>query len=111
MKIAIIGGSPQDYAALDQKLNELIEESGNYLFYVLCGGLASQPHRTSLGEIWAENNGAPIQYIERDTVQALQDALTAAADFIIFILRDEQWIKNLIMKFRMTGKHGSVIKF
>lgn len=111
MKVAIVGGSLDDYDVLDKKMNELIEESQIYLFYVLCGGLANQPHQPSLGEVWAEKNGAPIKYIYADSAQDLESRLTAAAAYIVFLLRDEQWIKNLMMKYKATGKHGTVIKF
>lgn len=110
MKIAIIGGSPHDYDVLDQKLNELIAASQTYLFYVVCGGLALSPRQPSLGEIWAKKNGAPIWWIEKDDIQSLLNGVAAAADYIIFIFKGEQWMKNFIMQFRMTGKHGTVIR-
>lgn len=109
MTIAIIGGSLQDYNVLDQKLNELIEEKQCYLFYVVCGGRSSVGYKPGLSETWARQNGAPVHYIFEENFNKLQYKIMAAADYIIFILRDEQWIKNFIMRFKETGKHGTVI--
>lgn len=110
MKIAILGGSLNDYAVLDQKLNELIEERQCYLFTVLCGATDPTQYKPGLSEVWAKKNGAPIEYLVDADQQRLMTKLAAAADYIIFILRDEQWIKNFMMRYKMSGKHGTVIK-
>lgn len=110
MKIAILGGSLNDYAVLDQKLNELIEEKQCYLFTVLCGATDPAQYKPGLSEVWAKKNGAPIEYLVDADQQRLMTKLAAAADYIIFILRDEQWIKNFMMRYKMLGKHGTVIK-
>ena len=110
VKLAILGGGSGDYNALDQKLNELIEEKQCYLFTVLCGATDPEKYTPGLSEVWAKKNGAPIEYLIDADPQRLLKKLAAAADYIIFILRDEQWLKNFMMQYKMLGKHGTVIK-
>ena len=107
MNVAILGGSvtPKNYKLLDQKLNELIEEKQCYLFTVLCGGTSMTTcDQITLGRMWAERNGAPVRWIFGPTTAVLNKA-----DYIIFMYDGSQQIKNLIMKYKMMGKHGSVI--
>lgn len=110
MKIAILGGGLMDYPILDQKLNELIEEKQCYLFTVLCGATDSVQYKPGLSEIWARKNGAPVEYLIDKDPQRLLKKLATTADYIIFILRDEQWLKNFMMQYKILGKHGTVIK-
>ena len=108
MKIAIIGGelTPENYQKVDKKLNELIEDKGIYLFYMLCGFRSkNQIPEPTLGSIWAKNNGAPIQWIFDPTPAKLINA----ADYIIFLYDGNNFIRQLIMQYKQTGKHGSVI--
>ena len=112
MNVAIIGGelNPKNYALLDQELNKLIEEKQCYLFNVLCGGTSMGAYtQRTLGKFWADRNGAPVHWIFEPTPAALQDKLLKKADYIIFMYDGNQAIKNLIMKYKMMGKHGSVI--
>ena len=113
MKIAILsaGTGPRYYSLLDKKLNELIESSQCYLFYVLCGFVKdSNEAPKSLGELWAENNGAPILYISEKTVDKLLHALFLNADYIFFLLDGNPLINKAFMQYKMMGKHGSVIR-
>lgn len=110
MRVAILGGDRRDYSVLDKKINELIEEKQCYLFTVLCGTTNPTQYKPGLSEIWAKNNGAPIEYLIDENQQRLMTKLATAADYIIFILRDEQWLKNFMMQYKMMGKHGTVIK-
>ena len=113
MKVAIIGAAGAlNYRLLDKKLNELIESSGCYLFYVLCGYIEGKKSEEteSLGEIWARNNGAPTLYIHEKTVDKLIDKMILKADYAIFILDGNPLFNNILMRYKMTGKHGSVIK-
>lgn len=110
MKVAILGGDSRDYSVLDKKMNELIEEKQCYLFTVLCGATDPAKYKPGLSEVWAKNNGAPIEYLIDEDQRRLMTKLAAAADYIIFILRDEQWLKNFMMQYKMMGKHGTVIK-
>lgn len=108
MKIAIVGGAvtPENYQKVDKKLNELIEEKGIYLFYVLCGirSMKQRPEPT-LGSLWAEKNGAPVQWMREPTPASLMKA----ADYIIFLYDGNTAIRQMIMKYKQMGKHGTVI--
>ena len=110
MYVAIVGGSitPENYKKLDDAINKVIEEKQIYLFYILCGTCAG-PAQT-IGRLWAERNGAPIQWIVASTPAALQNQLLKKADYIFFLLDGNQVTKNLIMKYKMMGKHGTVIQ-
>lgn len=114
MKVSIIGGGsvPRYYDLLDKKLNTLMETSQCFLFYILCGYVdGRKSEEKSLGELWAEKNGAPIYYIHAETKEKLIEKMLKECDYAIFILEENNIkIKNLFMKFKMTGKHGSVIK-
>ena len=112
MKVAIIAATGAlNYRLLDNKLNELIESSGCYLFYILCGYIEGRKsEEETLGELWARNNGAPTLYIHEKTVDKLIDRLIFSADYAIFILDGNPLINNAFMRYKMTGKHGSVIR-
>ena len=113
MNLAIIGGGPLPlyYTLLDNKLNQLIESSGCYLFTVLCGGVIGQERKEkSLGELWAKNNGAPIMYIFEKTEDKLINQIFLKANYVIFILDGNPNINNIFMRYKMLGGHGSVIK-
>lgn len=113
MDIAIISGGsiPLYYDLLDKKLNQLIEQSGCFLFNILCGGIKGQERKEkSLGELWAKNNGAPVVYIFENTESKLVNQIFLKANYIIFILDGNPYINNLFMKYKMLGKHGTVIK-
>ena len=38
------------------------------------------------------------------------DKLIFKADYVIFILDDSPLTKNIFMRYKMSGKHGSVIR-
>lgn len=111
MKVAIIAATGAlNYRLLDNKLNELIESSGCYLFYILCGYIEGRKsNEETLGELWAKNNGAPTLYIHEKTIDKLIDRLIFSADYAIFILDGNPLINNAFMRYKMSGKHGSVI--
>ena len=77
---------------------------------VLCGATDPEKYTPGLSEVWAKKNGAPIEYLVDADPERLLKKLAAAADYIVFILRDEQWLKNFMMQYKMRGKHGTVIK-
>ena len=112
MKVAIIAAtSALNYRLLDNKLNELIETSECYLFYILCGYIEGRKsNEETLGELWARNNGAPTLYIHEKTIDRLIDRLIFSADYAIFILDGNPLINNALMRYKMSGKHGTVIK-
>ena len=113
MKIAIIGAATGAlaYRLLDNKLNQLIESSQCFLFTVLCGKTINNKNKEeTIGELWAKNNGAPIEYIIEKTEDLLIKRLFLKADYIIFILNGNPKINKIFMQYKMLGKHGSVIK-
>lgn len=112
MKVAIVAAAGAlNYRLLDKRLNELIETSGCYLFYILCGYIEGRKsNEETLGEKWARINGAPTLYIHAKTTNELIDKLIFKADYAIFILDGNPLINNAFMRYKMTGKHGSVIK-
>lgn len=112
MKVAIIGAAGAlEYRLLDNKLNELIETSQCFLFYILCGYVKDRKsNQETLGEKWAKVNGAPVLYVVEKSRDRLYARLFLEADYIIFILNGDPLINNLFMKYKMMGKHGSVIR-
>ncbi len=113
MRVAIIAAtSALNYRLIDEKINALIESSGCYLFTILCGSIEGKKSKEAktLDEIWAGRNGAPVEYIFAKTENELIDKMIFKANYIIFILDDSPLIKNIFMRYKMLGKHGSVIK-
>ena len=112
MNVAIIAATGAlNYRLLDNKLNQLIETSGCYLFYILCGYIEGRKsNEETLGEKWARINGAPTLYIHAKTADQLIDRLIFSADYAIFILDGNPLINNTFMRYKMAGKRGSVIR-
>lgn len=113
MKVAVLSAKISDkyLNLLDKKLNELIETSQCYLFYILCGfteGRNDSPK--TLGELWAEKRGAPTLYISEKTTDALLRKTFLVADYVIFLIDGNPIINKALMQYKMMGKHGSVIK-
>lgn len=81
-------------------MDNLVETSGRYMFYVLCGG----PH--SVAAKWADDVGLPKRYI-----QNLQDPIKEIcwkADFLVACYDGSSNSHRLICKFMQTGKHGRI---
>lgn len=112
MNVAIIAAAGAlNYRLLDEKLNELIETSQCFLFNVLCGYVeGKRSDEKTLGELWAIKNGAPTLHIHAKTTDELIDKMIFKADYAIFILDGNPLINNIFMRYKMTGKHGSVIR-
>ena len=109
MKIAIIGGNEQHFDALDKELDNLIEESGRYLFNVIGGYIGSTKGRPPLSQIWAKERGLPFTADEYKNIGDLIDGICTKADYIIFLRDGSELIDRFIKIYRNTGKHGSVI--
>lgn len=111
--LGVVGGAAADYNLLDTHLNELIEKSQCYLFTILCSVSPFDDvsdNEKPLSLIWAEKNGCPLQYIQAEDSDKLINILFNKATYIIFILhKDDIFTKKLFMRYKMTGKHGSVI--
>lgn len=100
-----------EYRLLDNKLNELIETSGCFLFSILCGCVEGEfCPQTLLGIKWGKENGAPILCTHEQSEDDVFKKILNKTDYAIFVLNGDVTINNLFMKYKMTGKHGSVIK-
>jgi hypothetical protein len=96
--IAIIGGHPSDLDIIDEKIMSLCEEKEMWLFNLYTSS------KSSLGYLWAEKRGCPVIF----TTEEWQ--LWKNVDYIFFIFRNEQSIRNAIMKAKNLGLHGTVIR-
>lgn len=114
VKLVIAGFN--DYEKLDRTMQKLIEDSQFFLFTVVCGGTGIETDKTgarikTIGEQWAEKNGAPMEFLYRRDAEDLLDKIAKEADYIVADLScDNQWIKRLVMRMRSMSKHGTVIK-
>ena len=114
MKLIIAGFT--DLQKLDNTIMKLVEEKQFFLFTVLCGGTSIRYDETgtrikSMGELWAEKRGLPMEYIHSADEERLLDRIAQTADYIVADLStDNQWVKRLMMKMKSLGKHGTVIQ-
>lgn len=110
MKVLILGFD--DYQELDRTMNKLIEENQCYLFNVICGGVSSVQRQISLSEQWARKNGAPVLYYYYEDFNKLLYFLEKDADYLVLKISESTpaWQKNLMMKFKAAGKHGTVVR-
>lgn len=108
MLIGILGGDAKEeseFKALDDKLNELIEASQCFLFNAAV--LSKDPSNCTLGYVWASRRGCPVRYFDDINI------ILRKADYCIFVLnkkREDLEVKQALMKYKMSGKHGSVIR-
>ena len=109
LNIAIVGGDEQSLPILSTNLQNFMTAHDLYIFNVLLGS-TGKTSSASLGKLWAEEVGMPTKTIYASTPAKLINRLLYEADYIFFVYHNEQWLKNLIMRYRMTGKHGSVIQ-
>ena len=110
MRVAIIGGQEKHLKLVDEKLMNLIEESGHFLFEVIGGYIDEKDcANPTLGQIWACYRGLPYAPKKYKDLNSMMDGVAAAADYIIFLYDGSQIMKRFIMTYRQTGKHGSVI--
>lgn len=102
--VAIIGGDYQSIDLLSQYIYDIICPLKIDFINILYSD------ENSLGYIWARENGMPVKRVWAHSPSKLRRRLLYfEADYIFFLLHDEQWIKNIIMEYKMTGKHGTVI--
>lgn len=97
MNIGIIGGNLEDLKQVDAQIMKLCEEKQFFLFNTLVSS------DNSLGAKWAEMRGSPKIYCDIKW-------FWKKVDYIFFIYKGEQNIKNAIMKAQNIGIHGTVIK-
>lgn len=113
MYVAIVTAAtaPIYYKVVDKKLNQLIEESQCYVFTLLSGYVKGhKSEEPTISERWAKQYGLPVFYISGKTIDELIDRLIYKADYAIFVLDGSPLIKNAFMRYKKSGKHGTVIK-
>lgn len=111
MRISILGSRGfADNCLVSATMEDFICETQCYLFTVVCGNTEKKLSE-SIGKIWAENNGAPIEYIFDRNIDKLIQKMVDNIDFaILFYDGKDAIIRKIIMKMKMSGKHGKVIK-
>ena len=87
-----------------------METSQCFLFTILGGYIEGQERKQTLGEKWAEEYGLPVFYISAKTTDELVRKLILKADYAIFLLDNNPLIRNIAMQYKMSGKHGTIIK-
>lgn len=111
MRISILGSRGfADNRLVSATMEDFIRETQCYLFTVVCGNIEKKLSE-SIGKIWAENNGAPIEYVFDRNIDKLIQKMVENIDFGIFFYDGKDAIiRKIIMKMKMNGKHGKVIK-
>lgn len=96
---------------IDEVMEKLIAESQFYLFNVIVGGVRA-PEEPGPSEVWAAKKGAPRYYVYKDNAEELLRELGKVTDYLVIKISDRtpQWQKNLMMKMRAEGKHGTAVR-
>jgi hypothetical protein len=114
MKVGIVGGDPCNQAHLkkvDQMLEQLIEESGTYLFTIFSAGIKGSIHTgPSLAQQYSALRGTPLKRKEYTSFDKLVKGICEEVDYLIILNDKSQSIKRLFMSYKQTGKHGSMIE-
>ena len=114
MYVGIAGGDPMEPAHLqlvDQELEFLISESGIYLFTMFSAGIKGIEHTyPSLAQQYSALRGVPYKRKEYTSLYKMIEGICKEVDYLIILNDGGQVIKRLFMKYKQTGKHGSMIK-
>ena len=95
-----------DYELLDETMQKMIETYQWFIFTVVCTN-------GSLGELWAKNNGAPIEYfvIKTDDTTSIINQLVKRADYLVAAYDGKNnFCRQLMMKMKMEDKHGESVR-
>jgi len=112
MKVAIIGGdgtNPIHFKALDKEFDELIMNSGRYLFTVIGGFCGVMKPPFPLSYVWAQERGLPYSVKQYQNIGEIIQGICIEADYVIFLNDGSELIDRFIKAYKNTGKHGSVI--
>ena len=112
MKVAIIGGDGTNLAhfkALDKEFDELITNSGRYLFTVIGGFCGVMEPPFPLSYVWAQERGLPYSVKQYQNIGKIIQGICIEADYVIFLNDGSELIDRFIKAYKNTGKHGSVI--
>ena len=112
MTVGIVGGGMQYYQLVYDKLIELVEDSGVYLFNIFSGWCGANPPstQTSISYRLATELGAPHKIKQYDTLDKLIQGICNEVDYLIILNDKSQATKRLFMSYKQTGKHGSMIE-
>lgn len=111
MNVLILGFDKLE--EVDQEMEKLVNDSQYFLFNIIAGGLdGGERTSKSIAEQYAELRGAPLIYVFKPDVNSLVSELARKTDFLLMRLdeRTPAWQSRLMMKIRMEGKHGKVIR-
>lgn len=81
------------------------------MFAIVAGGVDTVQRVPSLGERWAKDHGAPVEYLFCENPEKLLDRMANTADYLIWRYNAEDNLgRRIMMKMKDLGKHGKVIK-
>ena len=113
MKVGIVGGdacNPAHLNKIDQLLEQLIEDSGVYLFTIFSAGIKGCSHtKPSLAQQYSALRGTPLSRKEYTSLDKLIKGICNEVDYLIILNDKSQVIKRIYMSYKQTGKHGSMI--
>jgi len=114
MYVGIVGGdaaNPEHFKKIDQCLEFLIKESGVYLFTMFSAGIkGNECTQPPLAQQYSALRGIPCKRKEYSSFDKLMNGICYEVDYLIILNDKSQEIKRLYMKYKQTGKHGSMIE-
>ena len=114
MVVGIAGGDPMNPTHLqlvDELMEQLIEESGNYLFTLFSAGIEGSEYTTPpLPYQYSQLRGLPCRRKTYPTFDTLVKGICKEVDYLIILNDGSQPIKRCMTSFMQTGKHGTEIK-
>ena len=114
MYVGIVGGDAANQAhfkKIDQCLENLIAESGIYLFTMFSAGIKGSEHtQPPLAQQYSALRGIPCKRKEYTSLDKLIKGICNEVDYLIILNDKSQPIKRLFMSYKQTGKHGSMIE-
>ena len=110
MLVGIAGGDANYLKIVDDTLEELIENSGVYIFTIFDAQIKGSIHTDpTLAHLYSQLRGLPCRTKQYNTFDALVRGICKEVDYLIILNNNSQQIKRLFMSYKQTGKHGSVI--
>ena len=114
MYVGIVGGdaaNQEHFKKIDQCLDKLIEDSGCYLFTMFSAGIKGSEHtEPPFAQQYSALRGIPCKRKEYSSLDKLMNGICNEVDYLIILNDKSQVIKRLFMKYKQTGKHGSMIE-
>lgn len=98
MTVTIVGFQDMHFTELETAMEKLISQSQCFLFNVLAS-------KGSVGERWAQKNGAPIVYPTDKTLEFL----IKNADYFMIYNDGSKSMHKLIFQIMKSGKHGTIL--